>query len=232
PSEIEPVFCEATVGIPLDTPSHADTAIDTPSHMPASAASPEAEIAAPEVVVPAEDMLPCADDDGFEMPVEVATATAAAPDATESTVPEAERHIPILIAEDDPDDRMFMRDAFNDSDFEHEIAFVENGEELLAYLKGEGEYANAPRPGLILLDLNMPKMDGRTALLHIKANPSLRRIPVIVLTTSRADEDIEQTYDLGVSSYISKPSSAEGLKEVIATLNGYWSNLVALPKRQ
>ena len=160
-------------------------------------------------------------------PAPEVTAAKMPSDATESdSVP----NIPILIAEDDPDDRLFMRDAFAESDYDHEIAFVENGEELLAYLNGVAPYEDAPRPGLILLDLNMPKMDGRTALLHIKANPSLRRIPVIVLTTSRADDDIEKTYDLGVSSYISKPSSAEGLKEVIATLNGYWSNIVAFPR--
>ncbi len=156
-----------------------------------------------------------------------------APCDEESAVvgPGPSHDIPILIAEDDADDRMFMREAFGDSDFKHEIDFVENGQELLDYLNGIGEYADRPRPGLILLDLNMPKMDGRTALLHIKSNPSLRRIPVIVLTTSNSEDDIEKTYDLGVSSYISKPSSAEGLKDVITTLNGYWSTMVALPSR-
>jgi len=158
-----------------------------------------------------------------------AAETEVLPTADLVAPPHASQNVPILIAEDDPDDRMFMREAFEDSDFDHEIAFVGDGQELLEYLNGEGEYKDSSRPGLIILDLNMPRMDGRTALLHIKANPSLRRIPVIVLTTSRADDDIEKTYDLGVSSYISKPSSAEGLKEVITTLNGYWSNLVALP---
>ncbi|MEO0620539.1 MAG: response regulator, partial [Pseudomonadota bacterium] len=229
PMAIEPVFCEAKVGIPLDAPSQAATASNELMLTPTSTSTSKRE--AQEIVHTQDDILPCADDDGFELPAASVGAVSNAVTPPHAVAPDAERQIPILIAEDDPDDRMFMRDAFDESDFEHEIAFVENGEELLSYLKGEGEYASAPRPGLILLDLNMPKMDGRTALLHIKANPSLRRIPVIVLTTSRAEEDIEQTYDLGVSSYISKPSSADGLKEVIATLNGYWSNLVALPNR-
>lgn len=151
---------------------------------------------------------------------------------TTTATPAPSQDIPILIAEDDPDDRMFMREAFSESAYKHDIAFVENGQELLDYLNGVGEYEDSPRPGLILLDLNMPKMDGRTALLHIKANPSFRRIPVIVMTTSNSEDDIDKTYDLGVSSYISKPSSAEGLKEVITTLNGYWSNVVALPNRR
>ncbi|MGI9407626.1 MAG: response regulator, partial [Hyphomicrobiaceae bacterium] len=165
----------------------------------------------------------------LKTPCDVSGTDDAADEAPVTPEPKISRNIPILIAEDDPDDRMFMREAFGESDFEHDIAFVENGEELLRYLNGEGDFADRKKPELILLDLNMPKMDGRTALLHIKANPSLRRIPIIVLTTSKADDDIEKTYDLGVSSYISKPSSAEGLKEVIGTLNTYWSNLVAFP---
>ena len=88
---------------------------------------------------------------------------------------------------------------------------------------------NAPRPGLILLDLNMPKMDGRQALARLKADPATRRIPVIVLTTSNAEEDIDQTYDLGVSSYITKPSDFEGLQKIVHMLNAYWSTLVTLP---
>jgi CheY-like chemotaxis protein len=108
---------------------------------------------------------------------------------------------------------------------------VEDGEELLAYLRGEGKFSGQPRrlPGLILLDLNMPRMDGRTALKHIKADPELRRIPVIVLTTSKAEEDILRTYDLGVSSFITKPVSFEGLVDVVRTLNHYWIEIVELP---
>lgn len=174
------------------------------------------------------EMLPCIGDDADVLEAPVVDEDGL-DDIASAPAPVAHRAIPILIAEDDPDDRMFMREAFGESDFDHDIAFVENGEELLEYLSGEGDFAGRSRPELILLDLNMPKMDGRTALLHIKANPLTRRIPVIILTTSRSEDDIEKTYDLGVSSYISKPSSAEGLKEVITTLNVYWSNLCALP---
>lgn len=134
--------------------------------------------------------------------------------------------IRILIAEDDPDDQILIGEAFEDSEFHHEIEFVGNGEELLERL---ADPASAARPGLILLDLNMPKMDGRQALKRLKADPETRRIPVIVLTTSNAEEDIEQTYDLGVSSYITKPSNFEGLQKIVHMLNAYWSTLVTLP---
>ncbi|MDH3740709.1 MAG: response regulator [Hyphomicrobiales bacterium] len=137
--------------------------------------------------------------------------------------------IPILIAEDDPDDRLLIQEAFNESNFDHPLDFVTNGEELLQYLDAQGKFKGSRKPGLILLDLNMPKMDGREALKHIKANSATRRIPIVVFTTSNSEDDIDSTYELGVSSYISKPSSVEGLKEVVNTLNGYWSNLVALP---
>jgi CheY-like chemotaxis protein len=137
--------------------------------------------------------------------------------------------IPILIAEDDPDDRLLMRDAFAESRFSHPIAFVENGVELLDYVRGQPPYEGRPQPGLILLDLNMPKMDGRTALKHLKADPDLRRIPVVVLTTSKAEEDILRTYDLGVSSFITKPVTFQGLVDVVRALNSYWIEIVELP---
>jgi CheY-like chemotaxis protein len=126
---------------------------------------------------------------------------------------------------------MLVEDAFTESRLANPRVYVEDGEELLAYLRGEGTVAGQPRrhPGLILLDLNMPRMDGRTALKHIKADPELRRIPVIVLTTSKAEEDILRTYDLGVSSFITKPVSFEGLVDVVRTLNHYWIEIVELP---
>ena len=137
----------------------------------------------------------------------------------------------IVIADDDADDRMLVEDAFAESRLANPRIYVEDGEELLQYLRGEGKFAGQPRrlPGLILLDLNMPRMDGRTALKHIKADPELRRIPVIVLTTSKAEEDILRTYDLGVSSFITKPVSFEGLVDVVRTLNHYWIEIVELP---
>jgi CheY-like chemotaxis protein len=139
----------------------------------------------------------------------------------------------IVIADDDADDRLMIEDAFNESKLLNPLVFVENGEELLKCLRREGDYADTlPKrrnPGLILLDLNMPRMDGRTALAHLKADPELRRIPVIVLTTSKAEEDVLRTYDLGVNSFITKPVSFDALVDVVRTLNHYWIEIVQLP---
>ena len=139
--------------------------------------------------------------------------------------------ISILIADDDADDRMLIEDAFRESRLSNPLAFVENGEELLHYLRCEGKFSkrSGPAPRLILLDLNMPKMDGRTALKHLQADPELRRIPVVVLTTSKAEEDILRTYDLGVSSFITKPVTFQGLVDVVRALNSYWIEIVELP---
>jgi CheY-like chemotaxis protein len=113
------------------------------------------------------------------------------------------------------------------------MRFVYDGQELLDYLRREGAYAgpsfDAPRPGLILLDLNMPKKDGREALAEIKANEALRRIPVVVLTTSKDEEDVLRTYDLGVNSFITKPVTFAGLVEVMRTWTRYWLEIVELP---
>lgn len=141
------------------------------------------------------------------------------------------RQIPIVIADDDEDDRLLIEDAFRDSNFAHPFAFVENGEELLKYLKGVAPYEDRPLPGLILLDLNMPRMDGRTALMHMKHDAKLRSIPVIVLTTSNGEDDIHRTYDLGISAYIPKPSTYNGLIELVDALNNYWLRFVSLPVR-
>ena len=140
--------------------------------------------------------------------------------------------VTILIAEDDPDDRMLLQDAFEESRISNELRFVEDGEQLIAYLRREGKYAepcDAPFPGMILLDLNMPRMDGREALGIIKADPALQRIPTIVLTTSKAESDIVSTYGLGVSSFISKPVTFAGLVEVVQALGHYWIEIVELP---
>lgn len=142
--------------------------------------------------------------------------------------------ITILMADDDADDRMLAKDAFEESRVVNDLRFVEDGEELLDYLCRRGQYADpgrSPRPGVILLDLNMPRMDGREALQEIKADPRLRRIPVVVLTTSKAEEDIYQTYDLGISSYITKPVTFGALVEVIKTLGRYWIEIVELPHK-
>ena len=140
--------------------------------------------------------------------------------------------ITILMADDDADDRRLTKDALEESRLANDLRFVENGEELLEYLRHEGKFKNeeeCPRPGLILLDLNMPRKDGRTALKEIKADPELRQIPVTVLTTSKADEDIFRSYDLGVNSYIDKPVTFEALVDILQTLEKYWFEIVELP---
>ena len=138
----------------------------------------------------------------------------------------------ILIAEDDEDDRMFTKEAFDESLINHEIRFVNDGVELLDYLKRRNKYSDpelSPRPSIILLDLNMPKMDGREALREIKSDPKLRTIPVIILTTSKAEQDIVKTYDLGVNCFITKPVSFTAFLEVTRTLGHYWFDIVKLP---
>jgi two-component system response regulator len=140
--------------------------------------------------------------------------------------------IVILMAEDDADDRLLVKEALEESRVLNELRFVEDGEELLAYLRRQGRYAGedeAPRPGLVLLDLNMPRKDGREALREIKADPDLRRIPVVVMTTSKAEEDIFRSYDSGASSYITKPVTFERLVELMKTMGQYWIEFVELP---
>jgi len=139
--------------------------------------------------------------------------------------------ITILIAEDDADDRLLAQEALEESHLMNDVFFVEDGEELLDYLRRQGKYAEqkVPRPGIILLDLNMPRKDGREALTEIKKDADLRRIPVVVMTTSKDEEDILRSYDLGVNSFIIKPVTFEGLVEVMRTLGHYWFEIVELP---
>ncbi len=140
-----------------------------------------------------------------------------------------EKEFMILMADDDPDDRFLMKEAFEEARFPNELCFVEDGEELMDYLCHRGKYSSpntAPRPNLILLDLNMPKKSGYEALSEIKAEPDLRRIPIVILTTSQAEEDIFRTYDLGANSYITKPLSFESLVEIVSTLRKYWFEIV------
>ena len=138
----------------------------------------------------------------------------------------------ILMADDDPDDCMLTQDALEEARLSNDLRFVEDGQALMDYLRHQGKYAeldSSPRPGLILLDLNMPRKDGREALAEIKADPELRRIPIVVMTTSRAEEDIYRTYDLGVRSFIQKPVSFESLVELMRVLSRYWFEIVTLP---
>lgn len=143
--------------------------------------------------------------------------------------------ITILMADDDPDDRLLTADALKEARLINDIRFVENGEELLEYLRREGKFsspADCPRPGLILLDLNMPRKDGRAVLEELKKDPELRSIPVVVLTTSKDDEDVYRSYDLGVNSYIVKPVTFEALVDILQTLEKYWFEIVELPPKR
>lgn len=147
-------------------------------------------------------------------------------------MPNRTKPITILMADDDPDDRQLTREAFEENHLANDLRFVEDGEELLDYLHQRGKYAAegaAPTPGLILLDLNMPRKDGREALQEIKAHPRLRTIRVVVMTTSKAEEDVLRSYDLSAASYITKPVTFERLVEVVRTLGKYWLEIVELP---
>ena len=135
----------------------------------------------------------------------------------------------ILLAEDDPDDRMLTRRAIVESRMETTCAAVKNGEELMKYLHRTGPHQDAPRPDLILLDLNMPRKDGREALRDIKSDAELRRIPVVVLTTSEAEQDILQSYDLGVNAFVTKPVPFDALADAMKSLGEFWFDLVKLP---
>jgi len=138
----------------------------------------------------------------------------------------------ILMADDDEDDRRAVAKAWKTSRAANPIEFVNDGEQLMDYLQRRGPYSSLPagsRPGLILLDLNMPKKDGREALMEIKADPNLRQIPVIVLTTSKAEEDIYRTYDLGANSFITKPVTFTALVELVQSIGNYWIEIVELP---
>lgn len=141
--------------------------------------------------------------------------------------------ITILYADDDEDDRLLVEDALAESRLRNDLRMVEDGEQLLDYLHRRGAYADpekSPRPGLILLDLNMPRLDGREALTAIKSDPDLRRIPIVVLTTSKAEEDILRSYDLGVNSFITKPVTFDALVELMKILGKYWFEIVELPE--
>ncbi|MFD2572933.1 response regulator [Spirosoma soli] len=137
----------------------------------------------------------------------------------------------ILIADDDNDDRLFMDQALRQNGYTQTVQFVEDGEELMEYLRHEGRYneSNAPWPNLLILDLNMPRKNGFQALEEIKDDPKLRRLPVVVMTTSSADEDVVKTYNLGVNSFVTKPFNFNRLVEMVGALKTYWMDTVKLP---
>jgi CheY-like chemotaxis protein len=140
--------------------------------------------------------------------------------------------ITILMADDDPDDCLLVSRAFKTSKLCNDLRFVNDGEDLMDYLHQRGNYkelGRAPRPGLILLDLNMPRKDGREALKEIRTDAALKEIPVVILTTSKDEEDILRSYNLGANSYITKPVTFEGLVDVVKSLGKYWFEIVELP---
>ncbi len=140
--------------------------------------------------------------------------------------------ITILMAEDDPDDRLIIKDAFEEAHVCNTIHYVEDGEELMDYLYSRGKYSwpnNMLRPGITLLDLNLPKISGQDALREIKSNLNLRQIPIVIMSTSKREEDIQLMYNLGVNSYISKPNDFASLVEIVKSLSRYWFEIVTLP---
>jgi two-component system response regulator len=145
-----------------------------------------------------------------------------------------DRPITILMADDDEDDRELARDALEGTNLTERLRFVTDGQDLIDYLRRDGEYSDlddrsAPRPSIILLDLNMPRKDGREALAELKADAALRQIPVVVLTTSSDEVDVQQAYELGASSFITKPVSHQALTEVMRGIADYWAGIVELP---
>lgn len=148
-------------------------------------------------------------------------------------LPRLDPSITVLMADDDPDDCRLTVDAFRAAQLDNPLQFVEDGAALLDYLKRRDRYADVAGalPGLILLDLNMPRIDGREALAEIKSDTALRHIPIVVLTTSSAERDIEGAYRAGCNSYIQKPDTFTGLVDIVAALGRYWFAVVDLPER-
>jgi CheY-like chemotaxis protein len=140
--------------------------------------------------------------------------------------------ITILMADDDPDDHLLTWEAFEETKLTHDLRFVKDGEELMDYLYRRGQYTDpnlSPQPGVILANLNMPRKDGCEALIEIKSDPKLRIIPIVILTTSKAEEDILNTYNLGASSFITKPATFDKLIDTVYVLGKYWSEIAELP---
>jgi CheY-like chemotaxis protein len=142
----------------------------------------------------------------------------------------ADRTMEILLVEDSPDDVLFTREALADADLPHRLSVARDGEEAMAFLRREGAHGDAPAPDLILLDLNLPRKDGREVLTEVKADSELREIPIVVLTTSSSDEDIMHSYRSYVNSYIRKPVTFEKFVEAVQAIGRYWFSLVTLPR--
>ncbi len=143
--------------------------------------------------------------------------------------PEVVFPIEVLLVEDDPGDVLMTREAFEEHKLRNRLSVVSDGEEALAFLRREGLHADAPRPDLILLDLNLPRRDGREVLQEIKQDPQLRQIPVVVLTTSQADEDILRSYQLHANAYVTKPVDFERFVSVVRQIDEFFVSVVKLP---
>jgi len=141
------------------------------------------------------------------------------------------RAIDVLLVEDDPGDALMIRESFEHHEITHALHHVTDGVEALRFLRREDEFAGRPRPDLILLDLNLPRMDGREVLREVKGDPTLRAIPIIVLTTSEADEDILRSYELHANAYVTKPVDLDQFMEVIRMTDDFFVNVVKLPRR-
>ncbi len=139
--------------------------------------------------------------------------------------------IEILLVEDNPGDGRLTREILMDQKISNRLHVVENGVEAMAFLRGEGIYVNAPRPGLVLLDLNLPKKDGREVLMEIKKDPALKSIPVVILTASQAEEDVLKSYGLHANYYITKPVNLEQLINVLRSVNNLWLSIVTVPTK-
>ena len=144
---------------------------------------------------------------------------------------EGERPIEVLLVEDDPGDVMMTREAFQDYKLQNQLHVVSDGAEAMEFLRQEGEYAGRPRPDLVLLDLNLPRMDGRQVLEAIKSDPDLASIPVVVLTTSENEDDVLRSYSLHANAYVTKPVDFARFIEVIRQIDDFFVTVVRLPRR-
>ena len=139
--------------------------------------------------------------------------------------------IEILLVEDNPGDVRLTIEAMREAKLHNRLQIVEDGVEAMQFLRHEGRYADAPRPDLILLDLNLPKKDGRAVLAEVKADPALMRIPVVVLTTSSAEEDVLKAYDLHANAYVTKPVDLSQFMKIVALIDEFWISVVTLPRK-
>jgi CheY-like chemotaxis protein len=148
-----------------------------------------------------------------------------------SSTEESARTVEILLVEDNPGDARLTIEAMREAKVHNRIQVVEDGVEAMQYLRHEGRYADAPRPDLILLDLNLPKKDGRAVLAEVKTDPALKRIPVVVLTTSSAEEDVLKAYDLHANAYVTKPVDLQQFMKIVALIDEFWISVVTLPRK-